>query len=87
MGRFNGERSAQGRAQRWQRYADASRADLARIESLPIGRALQFIETRRAQALQVEVEVEVAAAAHSARLGVPTERRIRQTDPELGRRI
>jgi AAA domain/TrwC relaxase len=83
--RFNGERSAQGRAQRWQRYADASRADLARIESLPIGRALQFIETRRAQALQVEVEQ--AAAAHSARLGVPTERRIGQTDPELGRRM
>ena len=79
----SGERGAQGRAQRWHRYADASQADLARIESLPIGRAVQFIETRRAQALQVEVEQ--AAAAHRAKLGAPTARRIEQTDPALGR--
>lgn len=78
----NGERSAQGRAQRWHRYADASRAHLARIESLPIGRAVQFIETRRAQARHVEVEQ--AADAHRLKLGAPTGRQIEQIDPELG---
>lgn len=78
----SGAHSAQGPAQRWQQYADASRADLARIESLPLGRAVQFIETRRVQARQVEVEQ--AAAAHLARLGVSTEPGIEQTDPALG---
>ncbi len=77
----SGVHSAQARAQRWRQYADAARADLTRIESLPIGRAVQFIESLRARALQVEVER--TAATHSARLGVPTERRIGQTDPEL----
>jgi len=81
----SGVHGAQARAQRWRHYADAARADLTRIESLPIGRAVQFIESRRARALQVEVER--TAATHSARLGVPTERRIGQTDPELGRSI
>ncbi len=80
---LSGAHSAQGRAQRWQQYADASRANLARIESLPTGRAVQFIETRRAQALHVEVER--AAAAHSTGRGVSTERRIEPTDPGLGR--
>ena len=77
---ISGVHSAEARAQRWRQYADAARADLTRIESLPIGRAVQFIESRRARALQVEVER--TAATHSARLGVPTERRIGQTDPE-----
>lgn len=78
----SGTNSADGRAQRWRRYADASSADLARIESLPIGRAVQFIETRRSQALQFEVEQ--AAAARRTKLGVSREPRIEQTDPELG---
>lgn len=77
----SGVHSAQARAQRWRQHADAARADLTRIESLPIGRAVQFIESRRARALQVER----TAATHNARLGVPTERRIGQTDPEFGR--
>ena len=80
-----GEHSAQARAQQWRQYADSARADLTRIDSLPIGRAMQFIELRRAQALQVDVER--TAAAHSARLRVPTERRIGQTDPEVGLRM
>lgn len=79
----SGVHSAQARAQRWRQHADAARADLTRIESLPIGRAVQFIESRRARALQVEVER--TAATHNARLAVPTGRRIGQTDPELGR--
>ncbi len=80
---ISGVHSVEARAQRWRQYADAARADLTRIESLPIGRAVQFIESRRARALQVEVER--TAATHSARLGVPTERRIGRADPELGR--
>jgi hypothetical protein len=43
---------------------------------------VQFIETRRAQALQVEVEQ--AAAARRAKPGALTRRRIEQTDPALG---
>jgi hypothetical protein len=58
------------------------RADLTRIESLPIGRAVLVIETRRARALQVKVDQ--TAATRNTRLGVPTERRIGQTDTELG---
>ena len=80
---ISGVHSAEARAQRWRQYADAARADLTRIESLPIGRAVQFIESRRARALQVEVER--TAATRSARLGVPTERRIGRAAPELGR--
>lgn len=79
----SGAHSAQARAQRWRQYADAARVDLAWIESLPIGRAVQFIETRQAQALQVEADL--AAAARGARLGLRTERRIEQTVPDLGR--
>ena len=79
----SGAHSAQARAQRWQQHADGSRADLARIESLPIGRAVQFIETRRARALQAEVER--TAATHNARLGRPVEHPIEQTNPGLGR--
>ncbi len=77
----SGTNTARGRAQRWQQYADTSRAGLARIESLPIGRAVQLIETRRSPALQVQAEQ--AAATHKAR-GVSPERRIEQTDPQLG---
>ena len=80
-----GAHSAQARAQRWQQYADAARADLAHIESLPTGRAVQFIETRRAQALQIEAEQ--ASPAHRPRPGAPTERRIEHTRPEFGRSL
>lgn len=76
----SGVHGAQARAQRWRQYADASRADLTRVGSLPIGRAVQFIESGRARAL---VEVERTAAIRSARLGGPTERRIGQPDSEL----
>ena len=79
----SGVHGAQARAQRWQQYADAARADLTRIESLPIGRAVQLIESARAQALQVEVDR--TAANHRARLSVPTDRRIRPTGPDVGR--
>jgi hypothetical protein len=78
----SGTRSAEGRAERWRVYADAARADLARIESLPIARAVQLIEMHRAQAVQVEAE---RAAARRPRRGLPTEPRIEQTDPEFGR--
>ncbi|MEO6630038.1 MAG: hypothetical protein ABIP03_15895, partial [Aquihabitans sp.] len=78
----SGANSAYGRAQRWRQYAGTSRADLARIESLPIGRAVQFIETRRSQALQVKAEQ--AAAARPTKLGVSMGRRIELTDPEFG---
>jgi hypothetical protein len=78
----SGRHSAQARAQRWWQHADAVRADLTRIESLPIGRAVLVIETRRARALQVKVDQ--TAATRNTRLGVPTERRIGQTDTELG---
>lgn len=81
----SGVQGAQARAQRWRQYADAARADLTCIESLPIGRAVQFIEARRARALQVEAER--TAAIRSARLGGPAEHRFGQRDPELGRGI
>lgn len=77
----SGAHSAQARAHRWQQYADASRADLANIESLPIGRAAQFIEMRQAQAQQTAMR---AAATRRARLGPPTEDRRERTAPELG---
>nr|WP_269634819.1 MobF family relaxase [Nocardioides sp. CF8] len=79
----SGVHGAQARAERWRQYADAVRADLTRIESLPIVRAVQLIESARAQALQVEVDRTVAN--HRARLGVPTDRRIRPTGPDVGR--
>lgn len=82
---ISGKHSAQGRAQRWRQHAGAARADLARIESLPIGRAVQFIESGRARVLHVEAER--TAAARSVKLGAPTEHRIGRTDPELGRSI
>lgn len=74
---------AAGRAQRWQMHADELRTYLARIESLPIGRAVQLIETRRAQAL----EVEQAAIARNHGLDPTTGRPIGRHDPELGRGI
>jgi hypothetical protein len=78
----SGAHRAQARAHRWQQYANGSRADLASIESLPIGRAVQLIETRQAQALQAQAMQ--TAAARGARLGLPTEHRSQQTEPELG---
>ena len=81
---ITGPNTAAGRAQRWHRHADELRAYLARIESLPIGRAVQLIETRQAQAH----EVERAAAARSHTLGPPTTQHpILQSDSELGHRI
>ena len=77
---ITGPNTAAGRAQRWHRHADELRSYLARIESLPIGRAVQLIETRRAQAL----EVERAAAARSHTLGPTTQHPIHRGDPELG---
>lgn len=47
-----GRRSAQARASLWSVRADWAHADLAYIESLPAKRAVEFIETRRAQALE-----------------------------------
>ena len=78
----SGAHSAHARAQRWRDHADAARADLTHIESLPIGRAVHYIESSRARALQIEAER--AAATSGARLGAPTERRIGPTDPERG---
>lgn len=79
---MRGRNSADGRAQQWRKYEDASRADLARIESLPIRQAVQFIEKRRAKALHVQVE-QTAAARRS--FGASTSPRIERTDPRLGR--
>lgn len=79
----SGAHSAEARAHRWQQYADASRADLAHIESLPIGRAVRFIETRQAQAPQAGEGR--TPTARDARLDLRTEHRIEQADPELGR--
>ena len=76
----SGTHSAQARAQRWREYADTARANLTHIESLPIGRAVHYIESSRARTL--EIEVEQAAATHGAGLGAPTQRRIGPTDPE-----
>ena len=61
--------------------AEAPRAYLAHIESLPIGRAVQFI--RDTPSSSPRVEVNQAAADHSHRLHVSTGRRIEQTDPSL----
>jgi hypothetical protein len=80
-----GPNSATGRAQRWQSHVDELRSYLARIESLPIGRAVQLIETHRTHAL--EVEVGRAAAARREGLGPTTERPINRHDPELGRSL
>ncbi len=77
----SGAHSAKARAHRWQLYADASRADLANIESLPIWRAAQFVETRQAQAQKTDLR---AAATRRARPGLPTEVRRERTAPELG---
>jgi hypothetical protein len=78
---IGGPNSAAGRAQRWRRHADELRSYITHIESLPIGRAVQFIDTRRAQALGVEQ----AAAARSQRLEPLPERAIHRQDPKLGR--
>jgi hypothetical protein len=78
---IGGPNSAAGRAQRWQKHADELRSHLARIENLPIGRALQLIEMRRAQAL----EVERAAAASTHRLEPAPEPPIQRQGPGLGR--
>lgn len=78
---IGGPNSAAGRAQRWQKHVDELRSYLTRIETLPIGRALKFIETRQAQTL----EVERAAAARSHRLDPTTERPLDRRGPELGR--
>jgi hypothetical protein len=48
--------NARGRAKRWQQLAEAAHRDLAVIESLSVGRALQFIEARRPGAGRSEVE-------------------------------
>ena len=78
----SGVHSAEARAKRWREYADTVRADLDHIESLPIGRAVHHIESRRARALKIEAER--AAATHGTGLGAPTERRIGPTDPDRG---
>lgn len=75
-----GSNSAEARASRWDQYTGELVAYLDRIESLPIGRAVQLIETRGTRAHQVEE----AAAAHRARHVVSAERRIGPTEPELG---
>jgi len=75
-----GPNGAEGRAQRWQEYADAARATLTRLESLPTGRAVQFIETRRAQAAQVEVN---PGGARRTRLVATTQHRLEPPDPGL----
>jgi hypothetical protein len=77
---ISGPNNAAGRAQRWQEHADELRFYLARIESLPIGRAVQLIETRRAQALQVEQ----ATAAHRHTLEPKPEHPIDRQHPQLG---
>lgn len=79
----SGTQSAKARAQRCRQYADAARSDLARIESLPIGRAVQFIESRRARAAQVEAHR--TAVTNSASRVVPTQRRLGGTGPDLDR--
>ena len=78
----SGAHRAQARAQRWQQNADVARDDLARIESLPIERAAQFIETSQAQAMQAE-DMQTPTA-RGARRGLPTEHGSQHTDPELG---
>ena len=78
----SGAHRARGRAQRWQQYAHAARADLTRIESLPLGRAVQLIETRRTHA--AEVEIRQTAASGRTSVGVSTDRRTEPTDPWLG---
>jgi hypothetical protein len=75
-----GPYSAAGRAQRWQRHAEELRSYLTRIESLPIGRAVQLIETLRAQALKGEQ----AAAARSYVLEPKPERPMDRQHPQLG---
>lgn len=75
----SGAQSAEARAQRWQQYASASRADLAHIESLPIGRAVRLIETRQAQVS--EAGVGRTAAGRDERLDLRTEHRFEQAAP------
>jgi hypothetical protein len=77
-----GPNSAAGRAQRWQKHAGELRSYLARIESLPIGRAVRLIETCRAQALQVEVQR--TGATQETNHSVPFERRIGSANAKLG---
>jgi hypothetical protein len=77
-----GAQGAQTRAHRAQQVADGARADLTRIESLPVGRAVQFIETQQAEAQQAEAAR--AGAARRTRLGSPIEGRLERRDPEPG---
>jgi hypothetical protein len=76
---IGGPNSAAGRAERWQKHADELRSYLTRIESLPIGRAVQLIETRRAQAIEVD-----EAAARSHRIEPKPERPIVRQHPQAG---
>jgi hypothetical protein len=79
-----GTHGTQNRARSAQQVADRARAALERIESLPVGRAVQFIESRQAQAAQTETMR--TAAARRAQLGSPVEDRheSRDTRPGLG---
>ncbi|MAY94960.1 MAG: TrwC relaxase [Nocardioides sp.] len=77
---ISGRNRAAGRARRWQRQADELRSYLAHIESLPIERAVQLIETRRTQAL----EGEQVSAARSKRLEPKPEHPIDRQYPRLG---
>lgn len=79
---ISGSNSAKARAQRWQQYADDLGVYLARIESLPTGRAVKLIETRRTQAHGVSVERQ--EAAHRDRHGVSTAPQNERSDPGLG---
>ncbi len=73
-------RSPKERSEHWRNHAEAARADLAHIESLPVGRAVQFIEAGRVQALKSEH----AVANRRSRLDVSEERRWERPDPAPG---
>lgn len=73
-------RSPKERSEHWRNHAEAARADLAHIESLPVGRAVQFIEAGRVQALKSEH----AVANRRSRLDVSEERRLERPDPAPG---
>lgn len=75
-----GALSPKARADYWRNHAEAARAELAQIESLPIGRAVQFIEAGRVQALKREH----AAANRRSRLDLSEERRLGRPDPAPG---
>lgn len=75
-----GARSPKARADYWRNHAEAARAELAQIESLQFGRAVQFIEAGRVQALKREH----AAANRRSRLDLSEERRLGRPDPAPG---